>query len=108
MAAKSGTETVQKQATKRRTRRKPYEGGPWAIGACKPYRPPHTLSAIELAQRRQEVLTHWLPIAQERAAAGRKWYPGMVAWYQRELTEIDALLAAQATTQKRARRQRAA
>lgn len=104
----SGTKAVRKQATKRRTRRKPYEGGPWAIGACKPYRAPHTLSAIELAQRRHEVAGHWLPIAQERAAAGRKWYSGIVAWYQRELTEIDALLATEATTQKRQRRQRAA
>lgn len=74
----SGTKAVQKQA-KKRGRRTPYTGGDWAIGACQPYRPPHTLSALELAQRREEVLTHWLPIAQERAAAGRRWYPDMVA-----------------------------
>lgn len=107
MAAKSGTKAVQKQATKRRTRRKPYEGGPWAWGSCKPYRPPHTLSAIELAQRRQEVAGRFLPFAEARAAEGRKWYSGIVAWYQRELTEIDALLE-EAATQKRQRRKRAA
>lgn len=108
MAAKSGTKAVQKQATKRRTRRKPYEGGPWAIGGVKPYVPLARRSAIELAQRRQEVAGHFLPFAEARAAEGRKWYPGMVAWYEAELQQIDALLAAQATTQKRARRQRAA
>lgn len=108
MAAKSGTKAVQKQATKRRSRRKPYEGGPWAWGSCKPYRPPHTLSALELAQRRQEVTGHFLPIAQERAAAGRPWYGGICRFYESELQQIDALLAAQATPQKPARRQRAA
>lgn len=104
----SGTKAVRKQATKRRTRRKPYEGGDWAIGGVKPYVPLAQRSAIELAQRRQEVLTHWLPFAEARAAEGRKWYSGIVAWYQRELTEINALLATEAATQKRQRRKRAA
>lgn len=107
MVAKSGTKAVRKQA-KKRGRRTPYEGGDWAIGACKPYRPPHTLSALELAQRRQEITDKLLPFAEARAAEGRKWYPGMVAWYQRELQQIDALLAAQATSHKRQRRKRAA
>lgn len=106
--AANGTETVRKRATKRRTRRKPYEGGPWAIGGVKPYVPLARRSVIELAQRRQEVAGHFLPFAEARAAEGRKWYRGIVAWYQRELTEIDALLATEAATQKRARRQRAA
>jgi len=104
MAAKSGTKAVQKQATKRRTRRKPYEGGPWAIGGVKPYVPLARRSAIELAQRRQEVAGHFLPFAEARAAEGRKWYPGICEVYRVELQQIDALLA----TQKRQRRQRAA
>jgi hypothetical protein len=89
-------------------RRKPYEGGEWAIGACRPYRPPHTLSALEAAAEAAEIRAHWLPFAEARAAEGRRWYGGIVAWYERELTELDAVIAAQATPQKRARRQRAA
>lgn len=106
MAAESGAKVGQKP--KRKPRYKPYEGGPWAIGGVKPYVPLAQRSAIELAQRRQEVAGHFLPFAEARAAEGRKWYSGIVAWYQRELTEIDALLATEATTQKRQRRQRAA
>jgi len=104
--AKNGTKTAPKQH--RKPRYKPYEGGEWSIGGVVPYVPLAQRSAIELAQRRQVITDKFLPFAEARAAEGRKWYPGMVAWYEAELQQIDALLAAQATTQKRARRQRAA
>lgn len=102
----SNTKVAQKP--KRKPRYKPYEGGEWSIGGVVPYVPLAQRSALELAQRRQEVTGHFLPIAQERAAAGRPWYGGICRFYESELQQIDALLAAQATPQKRARRQRAA
>lgn len=102
----SNTKVAQKP--KRKPRYKPYEGGEWSIGGVKPYVPLAQRSAIELAQRRQEVAGHFLPFAEARAAEGRKWYPGICEVYRVELQQIDALLAAQATPQKRARRQRAA
>ena len=89
-------------------RRKPYEGGEWSIGGVVPYVPLAQRSAIELAQRRQEVAGHFLPFAEARAAEGRKWYPGICEVYRAELQQIDALLATEATTQKRPRRKRAA
>lgn len=84
-------------------RRSKYEGGDWSIGSCKPYRPPHTLTAIEAAQQAAEIRDRWLPFAEARAAEGRKWYPGICAWYRRELTRLDAQIAADAP-QKRTRR----
>ncbi|HMM29945.1 MAG TPA: hypothetical protein PKD46_16810 [Aggregatilineaceae bacterium] len=89
-------------------RRKPYEGGAWSVGSCQPYRAPATLTAIEAAQRAREVRDHWLPIAQERAAEGRRWYPGIVAFYVAELAQLDAVIAAQTAPAKRQRRKRAA
>lgn len=86
-------------------RRSVYEGGAWALGSCTPYRPPHTLSAIEAAQRRQEVITRWLPVARERAAQGRKWYDGITRFYLDELAQLDAMIAADAP-QKRDRRRK--
>ncbi|MCZ2095980.1 MAG: hypothetical protein LC121_06845 [Anaerolineae bacterium] len=74
-------------------RRSKYEGGDWAIGACKPYRPPHTLSAIELAQRAKEVREHYLPYAERQAAAGRPWWAGIAQFYRHELAQLDAKTA---------------
>lgn len=85
-----------------------YEGGAWSIGSCRPYRPPATLSALEAAQRRQEVITHWLPFAEARAAEGRRWYGGICQFYLDELAALDAQIAAQTAPAKRQRRKRAA
>lgn len=84
---------------------KPYTGGAWSIGSCNPYRPPHALSAFEAAARAKDIREHWLPIAEARAAAGRRWYPEMVAWYQRELAALDAVIAL-ATARKHAKSRR--
>lgn len=89
-------------------KRHEYTGGDWAIGSCTPYRAPATLTAIEAAQRAREVREHWLPFAEARAAEGRKWYPGIVTWYERELTELDTVIAAQTAPAKRQRRKAAA
>lgn len=86
-------------------RRKPYTGGEWAIGACRPYRPPHTLSALEAAQQAAEIRAHWLPFAEARAAEGRRWYAGICQWYRRELARLEAVIAADAP-QKRTRRRK--
>lgn len=82
-------------------KRHEYTGGEWAIGGCQPYRAPHALTAIEASARAREIRAHWLPIAQERAAQGRKWYPGMVAWYERELSSLDDMIAAQTAPAQR-------
>jgi len=74
-------------------RRVEYEGGAWSIGSCNPYRPPHTLSAHEAAQRAHEVRERYLPFAEARAAEGRKWYAQIAAWYRAELDELDARAA---------------
>ena len=84
---------------------KPYTGGEWSIGGVTPYRPPHTLSAIEAAAEAAEIRARWLPFAEARAAEGRRWYPGIVAWYRRELQRLDAVIAADAP-QKRTRRRK--
>lgn len=85
-------------------KRHEYTGGAWSIGSVRPYRPPATLTALEAAARAREIRDHWLPIAQERAAQGRRWYPGMVAWYERELHALDAVSAAQTAQKPRAQR----
>lgn len=91
--ADSGAKTGTKKGRKRY---KPYTGGDWSIGGCQPYRAPHERSAIEAAARACEIRDHWLPIAEARAAEGRRWYPGICEVYRRELAQLDALIAADA------------
>jgi len=99
MAAKTSTKKGSK-------RYKPYEGGAWAIGSCKPY--PKPTSAIEAAARRQEVAGHFLPYVQARyAETGRELYRGIAAFYEAELIALEAMIAAPAI-QKRAAGKRAA
>lgn len=99
MAAKTSTKKGSK-------RYKPYEGGAWSVGGCKPY--PKPANAIEAAQRRQEITSRLLPYAQARAAeTGRGLYQRIAAFYEAELIALEAVIAAPAI-QKRAARKRAA
>ena len=71
---------------------------------------PAPQSAIEAAQRRERVLTHWLPIAEQRRDSGRRWYDCICRVYYAELAQLDAQIAAQTapTAQRTARREVAA
>lgn len=82
-------------------RRSVYEGGEWSIGGVTPYRAPHTLTAIEAATRAREIRAHWLPIAEQRRDAGRKWYAGICEVYRCELRALDARIAEQTAPAQR-------
>lgn len=82
-----------------------YEGGQWAIGGVISRKPPKT--TVEAARRREQILSHWLPYAERRAAEQSRWYPGIVSIYRAELVELDRLIAAQ-TAPAQKRRTRAA
>lgn len=82
-----------KAGQKRRSRRAPYQGGAWAWGGCNPYRFPQERTPLEAAARAREIRAHWLPIAEARAAEGRRWYRGICAVYRSELAQLDAMIA---------------
>lgn len=103
MAAKTSTKKGSK-----RSRRAPYEGGSWSVGACAPH--PKPTSAIEAAQRAQTVRAHYLPFAEARyAETGRAIYQGIADFYRAELSSLDDMIARGTRgSQKRTARKRAA
>lgn len=71
---------------------------------------PAPQNAIEAAQRRKAITEHFLPIAEQRRDAGRRWYDGICRVYYAELAQLDALIArgTHGTQKRTARTSRAA